>query len=129
MSIKKTSTKLICILAAGIGSRMGEYTEIINKSLLPINFTSSLTKIINSFPKNSKFVIASGFKKENVKNFVKILNNKNIKIVIVKKFTGKVQDQHYHFIAAKNIFKIVFILYLVIHSSPEISQNMRIIIG
>ena len=76
MSIKKTSTKLICILAAGIGSRMGEYTEIINKSLLPINFTSSLTKIINSFPKNSKFVIASGFKKENVKNFVKILNNK-----------------------------------------------------
>ena len=89
MSIQKNSTKLICILAAGIGSRMGEYTEIINKSLLPINFTSSLTKIINSFPKNSKFVIASGFKKENVKNFVKILNNKNIKIVNVKKFTGK----------------------------------------
>ncbi|RPG55381.1 MAG: hypothetical protein CBD95_006025 [Flavobacteriales bacterium TMED235] len=89
MNIQKNSTKLICILAAGIGSRMGEYTEIINKSLLPINFTSSLTKIINSFPKSSRFVIASGFKKENVKNFVKILNNKNIKVVNVKKFTGK----------------------------------------
>lgn len=89
MSIEKNSPKLICILAGGIGSRMGEYTEIINKSLLPINFTSSLTKIINSFPKNSKFVIASGYKKENVKNFINILKNKNIKIVNVKNFTGK----------------------------------------
>ena len=86
MNIEKNPTKLICILAAGIGSRMGEYTEIINKSLLPINFTSSLTKIINSFPKNSRFIIASGFKKENVKNFVKILNNKKIKFFYINNF-------------------------------------------
>ena len=60
MSIKKTP-KLVCILAAGIATRMGEYSELINKSLLPINFKSSLTRIIESFPKDSKFIIATGY--------------------------------------------------------------------
>ncbi len=87
MSIKKTP-KLVCILAAGIATRMGEYSELINKSLLPINFKSSLTRIIESFPKDSKFIIATGYKKENVINFIKIFNNKNIRIVNVKKFIG-----------------------------------------
>lgn len=88
MSTKKKPPKLVCILAAGMATRMGEYSELINKSLLPINFKSSLTRIIESFPKNSKFVIATGYKKENIKNFIKIFNNKNIKIVNVKKFAG-----------------------------------------
>lgn len=88
MSTKKNLPKLVCILAAGIGSRMGEYTSIINKSLLPVNFKSSLTKIIENFPNNTKFIIAAGFKKESLKNFTKILGNKNIKVVDVKKYMG-----------------------------------------
>lgn len=88
MSISKKATKLVCILAAGTGSRMGEYAEVVNKSLLPVNFKSSLTRIIESFPENSQFIIATGYKKENVKNYLKIFDNKNIKIINVSNFDG-----------------------------------------
>ena len=108
MSIKKNPPKLVCILAAGIGSRMGEYTPVINKSLLPINFKSSLTKIIENFPNNTKFIIASGFKKENLQNFTKIIGNKNIKIVDVKKYIGPGSGPAYSLYACKKYLKKSF---------------------
>ena len=108
MSIKKNSPKLVCILAAGIGSRMGEYTTVINKSLLPINFKSSLTKIIENFPNDTKFIIATGFKKENLQNFIKVLGNKNIKIVDVKKYIGPGSGPAYSLYACRKYLQKSF---------------------
>ena len=108
MSIKKNSPKLVCILAAGIGSRMGEYTEVINKSLLPINYKSSLTKIIENFPNNTKFIIATGFKKENLQNFIKIIGNKRIKIVNVKKYAGPGSGPAYSLYACRKYLQKSF---------------------
>ena len=36
----------VCILAAGVGSRVGDVTQNINKALLPINFKAVISYII-----------------------------------------------------------------------------------
>jgi len=36
----------VCILAVGVGSRMGPLTQNINKAILPINFKAVISHII-----------------------------------------------------------------------------------
>ena len=47
----------VCILAAGVGSRMGPLTHNINKAILPINFKAVISLIIEKIDKD----IDSGF--------------------------------------------------------------------
>ena len=63
----------VCILTAGVGSRMEEYTKSFNKALLPINKKASISLILEKFPKNTKFVIATGYKKKQVKTIQIVL--------------------------------------------------------
>ena len=51
----------ICILAAGKGTRMGEYGTKINKSLLPVRNKAIISHIIDSFDESDEFVIALGY--------------------------------------------------------------------
>jgi dTDP-glucose pyrophosphorylase len=39
----------VCILAAGIGSRMESFTQQINKSFLPVEFKAVISQIIEKF--------------------------------------------------------------------------------
>ena len=41
-----------CILAAGVGSRMGPLSQHVNKAILPINFKAVLSHIIEKFDDN-----------------------------------------------------------------------------
>jgi choline kinase/mannose-6-phosphate isomerase-like protein (cupin superfamily) len=59
----------VLILTAGKGERLGNLTKNINKSLIPINNESILSKIINKFPKDYDFVIATGYKGELIKEY------------------------------------------------------------
>ena len=36
----------VCILAAGVGSRMGELSQYVNKAILPINYKAVISHII-----------------------------------------------------------------------------------
>lgn len=76
-------------MAAGFGSRMGQIGLNLNKSLISIKQKSAISRIIQNFPKNTNFVIATGYKNEQVKNFLKISHpKKNIKFVKIKNFSG-----------------------------------------
>jgi len=78
-----------CILAAGFGSRMGKVGENLNKSLISINQKSAITRIIENFPKKTNFVIATGYKDDQVKKFLKISHPKSdIKFVKVKDYSS-----------------------------------------
>ena len=72
----------VCILTAGIGSRMGDISQSLNKSILPTKDGAIISEIINYFGKKTKFVIAVGYKKNQVKDYLKIahpsINAKNI---------------------------------------------------
>ena len=80
----------VCILTAGVGSRMEEYTKSFNKALLPINKKASISLILEKFPKNTKFVIATGYKKKQVKEFLKTNHPKNkFNFININNYEGK----------------------------------------
>ena len=74
----------VCILAAGVGSRMGPLTQNINKAILPINFKAVISHIIEKFDKDIEFVIAVGHKKETVIDYLELAHpNRKIEIVLI----------------------------------------------
>lgn len=62
----------VCIPTAGTGSRLGDLTKFINKSLVGIANRPTLSHIIEQFPADSEFVIALGHKGQLVREFVEL---------------------------------------------------------
>lgn len=66
MNQKSRLLPQVCILAAGQGRRMGPFGEVLNKSLFPIRKKAAISHIIEKFPQESEFVIAVGYRSEQV---------------------------------------------------------------
>ena len=80
----------VCILTSGTGSRLQNYTKNKNKSLLSLKKESILSKIFKNFPTKTKFIISTGYKSQQVKDFVKIHHPElDVKFVEIKNFNGK----------------------------------------
>jgi choline kinase len=60
----------VCIPTAGIGSRLGELTKYVNKSLVSIANRPILSHLIEQFPADAEFVIALGHKGNLVREFL-----------------------------------------------------------
>jgi len=67
-----TSDFSVCILTAGLGSRMGPYSSIINKALLPYKNKALISHIIEQFGEDKTFVIAVGCNSEQVIDYIRI---------------------------------------------------------
>ena len=79
----KNNKLTVCILTAGKGSRVGKISEYLNKSLLPINKKAAISWIIEKFPKDTEFIIATGFLSHQVEEFFQIYY-KNLDVKFVK---------------------------------------------
>jgi len=62
----------VLITSAGTGSRLGDLSKNINKSLLTIYDKPVISYIIEKFPKNIEIILAVGYKSELVKDFIRI---------------------------------------------------------
>jgi choline kinase len=62
----------VCIPTAGTGSRLGDLTKFINKSLVGIANRPTLSHLIAQFPADAEFVIAVGHKGHLVREFVEL---------------------------------------------------------
>jgi dTDP-glucose pyrophosphorylase len=62
----------VCIPTAGTGSRLGDLTKFINKSLVGIANRPTLSHLIEQFPADTEFVIALGHKGNLVREFVEL---------------------------------------------------------
>lgn len=60
----------VCIPTAGTGSRLGELTKYVNKSLVAIANRPTICHIIEQFPDDVEYVIALGHKGHLVKEFL-----------------------------------------------------------
>lgn len=60
----------VCIPCAGTGSRLGEATRFLNKSLVSIANRPTLSHLVERFPADTEFVIALGHKGHLVREFV-----------------------------------------------------------
>ncbi|MDD9897482.1 MAG: NTP transferase domain-containing protein, partial [Candidatus Melainabacteria bacterium] len=86
----KMNQAVVCILTSGRGTRMGEFSEIANKAILPIDNQAVISHIIKQFPSDTKFVISLGFKADQVRNYLDIAHAENdIEYVVVDKFEGE----------------------------------------
>lgn len=62
----------VCIPVAGTGSRLGEMTRYLNKALMSVGYKPMLSRIIESFPEDTEFVLPLGCKKELVREFLSL---------------------------------------------------------
>ncbi len=63
-------TLRVCIPTAGTGSRLGELTRHVNKSLVAVDNRPILSHIVEKFPADTEFVIALGHKGHLVREFI-----------------------------------------------------------
>jgi choline kinase/mannose-6-phosphate isomerase-like protein (cupin superfamily) len=77
----------ILVLAAGLGTRLSELTEHVNKALLPINGKAIISHIIEKFPKDYDLVIATGYKHESLQEYCTLVYpDRNIQFVYVSDY-------------------------------------------
>ena len=80
---------LVVIPSAGIGSRLDLHTTNFNKSMIQLGDTPVISKIIDSYPERTKFVVIIGYKGEHIKEYIKLVYpHKKIIIVSVDLFEG-----------------------------------------
>jgi choline kinase len=78
----------VCITAAGLGSRMGEYDGI-NKALLPVEGKAAITHIIENFP-GCEFVVALGHNSEQVRQYLTLAHpDVPMEFVEVPRYSGE----------------------------------------
>lgn len=81
---------LVLIPTAGIGSRLDFNTRYMNKSMLQMGDLPVLSRIIESYPKNAKFIIALGYRGEHIKEYLKLAYpQKKITYVYIKNYKGR----------------------------------------
>lgn len=81
--------KTVVLLTAGLGTRMGKYRNIINKTLLPIHKKAIISHIIEQFPLGTKFVVAVGYKSDMVRAYLELAHPEiRFEFVHVKNFSG-----------------------------------------
>ena len=95
--------RTVCLLAAGLGTRMGKYSSIINKSLLPIDDKAIVSHIIDQFDEHTKFVVATGYKSELVKTYLKLAHpERKIVFCDVPDYSGPTSGPAQSLLACRN---------------------------
>lgn len=80
---------LVIIPTAGIGSRLDLNTQFFNKAMIQVGDTPVISKIIDSYPSNAKFIIVTGYKGDQIEEYLKLVYpTKKIKIVKVSNYDG-----------------------------------------
>lgn len=80
----------VLITAAGQGRRMGVFSNLINKSLVPYNNRPLISHIFDRFDADTKFVIAIGYLGYQVQDYVSLVHSdKNVEFVIIPDFDDK----------------------------------------
>jgi len=81
-------SNIVVIPTAGLGSRMGELTQFLNKALLPYKGKPVLAHIIDQFPNDTNFIIPVGYKSDQIIDFCALVYpEKNIEFVHIPNYT------------------------------------------
>jgi myo-inositol-1(or 4)-monophosphatase len=118
----------VCILAGGIGSRMGDFSKTFNKALIPIQGKPSICHIIEKFPEDIEMVIIVGYKKETIIEYLKYAYPKRkLTFFEVEKHSGLGAGPGYAVLECKHLLQCPFIFFaadtLVKENVPEPNEN------
>ncbi len=118
----------VCILAAGKGSRMADFSKHFNKVLLPVQGKPAISHIIEKFPEDLEIVIASGYKADGLKTFSETAYpNRHLTFVNVDPFEGEGSGPGYSLFYCRNHLQSPFISVagdtLVMENIPAPDSN------
>lgn len=118
----------VFIPTAGTGSRLGGITKFVNKSLVSIGNKPTITRIFEMFPDDTRFVIATGYKGDIVKEYLSLAHpNKDIILVDVFPFEGEGSGLGLTLLTAKEHLQEPFVFCscdtLVSEAIPEPTEN------
>lgn len=118
----------VCILAAGIGSRMESFSKTFNKVLLPVQGKPVICHIIEKFPEDIEIVIAVGYKKETIIDYLQTaFPQRKLTFVEVDKYEGEGTGPGYSILQCKPHLQCPFIHFagdtLVTETVPPPDKN------
>ncbi|MEK6818409.1 MAG: NTP transferase domain-containing protein [Nanoarchaeota archaeon] len=117
-----------CILAGGVGSRIGGFTKHFNKAMLPIQGKPVINHIIGKVPEEVEVVISIGYLGEGLREYVTTTYpNRNLSFVEDDMSTEHGRGPGYGLLRCKNSLQCPFILSavdtLVLEEIPEPREN------
>jgi choline kinase len=103
----------VLITTSGVGSRLGDITNYLNKSLVRVGNKFTICYIIDKYdPKTTKFVITLGYLGHLVKEFLDIAyENNTFEYVYVNNFDKDGSSLVYSLLQAKNVLQCPFTFY------------------
>jgi CTP:phosphocholine cytidylyltransferase-like protein len=102
----------VVIPCSGTGSRLGIFTEHINKALLKVEGQPSITHIINNYPVDTEFVILLGYKGQHIRDYIAIAHPRlRITFVEVDMYEGPISGQLYSLNCAREHLQCPFIVH------------------
>src|SRR3989338_6950252 len=118
----------VCILTAGVGSRMGSLSDYINKAVLPVNFKATISYLIEKVPNETEIVVAVGHKKETVMDYLTLTHpEKKISYVEVDNYVGPGTGPGYSLLACREKLQCPFVFVtsdtIVLEDIPKPDQN------
>jgi NDP-sugar pyrophosphorylase family protein/mannose-6-phosphate isomerase-like protein (cupin superfamily) len=85
--LQEHNTQILCIVAAGTGSRLGDISKKCHKTLLPYKNKAILTHIIEKFKPDIEIIIAVGYLKEQIIEYINFYHSdRNIKFIDVDNY-------------------------------------------
>lgn len=120
--------KKVCILAAGIGNKIGDISEQVNNALLPVNNKAVISYIIEKFPAKTEYVVAVGYKKEAVMDYLKLAHpDRKFTFVQIDKFSGPGTGPGYSILQCRKHLAEPFVFFtadtMVLEDIPTVDQN------
>ena len=113
----------VFIPTAGVGSRLGDKTKFINKSLIEVGNKPAISFIINTFPDNTEFVVALGHKGNLVKEYLSLAYpKKKIFFKQINPYSGKNSGLGVTLLQCKKLLQKPFVF---ISCDTIISQKIK----
>ena len=83
------SGPLVCVIAAGRGTRMGFADGELHKALAPLSNRAVLTHVLESFPPDARFVIAVGHRADQLRAYIALAHpDRDVTFVTVDNYDG-----------------------------------------
>ena len=102
----------VLITTSGIGSRLGDLTEYTNKSLVRVGSVAAISRIVDSYPSETHFVVTLGHYGNHVKQYLEMLHHENtFTFVEVDKYQGPGSSLLYSISKAKDVLQCPFIFH------------------
>jgi NDP-sugar pyrophosphorylase family protein len=118
----------VLITASGVGQGLGDLTKFTNKTLLRVGHKPVISYIIETYPKNTHFIITLGYFGNLVRDFLSLAYpSHRFTFVSVDKYKGAGSSLAYSMLKASHHLQSPFIYHasdtLVFDKIPPVSEN------